>query len=262
MSVRKFGAGQSVKRVEDVRLDHGTGPLSPPTPAKAPSSRPLSCAARYAPRALHDRRSRRRPRHAGRPRRLHRRGLRRARRSAVPRAGREFRRLADPAEALSGDGGRRGRPCRRHRRHGRRRDRCRRRATPPRRSRSTGRSLPAGRRHGGAVRPARRWSSTARPATSPTTRISATRPRPTPSSPRRRARRRSRSSTRASSPITWSRAPRAPTSTRRRARSRWTLGSQGVHVIKTLLCEKILKIPPTSCASSPRTSAAASAPRT
>ena len=185
MSVRKFGAGQSVKRVEDiVSSPAGQLRLRRRRWRRAESrlrAQPLR------PRAFLRRRSRRGPRHARRARRLHGQGFRRSRRSALSGAGRQRRRLATPlkpypvmADGASTTSATSSRMVVA--------ETMRRPATPPRPSRRLG-ALPAVVDMEAPCGPARRSCSTARPATSPTTRISATRRKTDAVFARRRARR-------------------------------------------------------------------------
>ena len=173
MKATKFGMGQGVKRVEDVRLVSGRGTYTSDVACEdalhAVFLRSPHAHARFANRG-----HRRRARHAGREGRLRRRGLRRARRARLPRPGAQFRQFPDAAEALSGDGRERSRACRRHRRDGRRRHRPFRRATPPRRSPSPGTSCRSSSTSKQAMRPGAPQVFAGAPATSPTTRISAT----------------------------------------------------------------------------------------
>ena len=100
MSVRKFGAGQSVKRVEDVRLVTGQGRYASDACDGSTLKRGLPAQPLW-PRAVLDRRSRRGARHARRACDLYGQGFRGPRRPALPGADAQFRRLADAAEALS-----------------------------------------------------------------------------------------------------------------------------------------------------------------
>ena len=219
MKPTKFGVGQRVKRVEDVRLVSGRGNYRVGRGRGSRTQGGLFAQSPWACQIPH-RGRRGRARGAGRPRRVCRERFRRTRRSPLRRSDPQLRRVEHAAQALSGDGGKRGPSCRRHRRDGGRRydvASARRRRIDQRRLGRASR-----RRRHGRSRQARSASSSlpARPAMSPTIRISATGKRRTPHSTRRRTRSGSRSSIRGRSQTTWSRVRRSENTIREPADSR------------------------------------------
>ena len=259
MKPMKFGVGQGVKRVEDVRLVSGRGNY---TSDASRGRRAQGGVSAQSPRTceIPDRGSRGRARGAGHPGRLCGERFQQSRPPALRCPGSELRQVKDAAQTLSGHGGGRGRSCRRHRRHGGRRYN----ASGARRRRIDRRDMgraARGRRHGrGHPSPGRQRSLPAPRATSPTTPTSGTSRKPTPHSRGRRARLRSRSSTRAWSPTIWSRVRRSAKYDSKSGRLTLNVGSQGVHAIRDVVADEILKIPRHFFASSRRTSAAVSAP--
>ena len=81
------------------------------------------------------------------------------------------------------------------------------------------------------------------PATCCSTCRSATRRRPRRRSPRRMRWPKYRSSIRASSPISWKPAPRSAEYDAKRDHLTLTIGSQGSHRLRDILCQNVLKIP-------------------
>ena len=262
MSVRKFGAGQSVKRVEDIRLVTGQGRYASDACEEA-RLKAAFVRSPVRPRALLDRRSATLPGHAGRARRLSRPRILRGsavclawRRSRTPMARmtplKPYPVMADGAVDHVGDIVAMVVADTADRGPGRRRGRC------P----WTGTRFPRSSTWSKPCAPARRWCLRRRPATSPMTRSRRQTKTDAIFATGRRARLASKSSTRASSPITWSRAPRAPTSTQRPAKSRSNSAARACTSSRCCSAIAILNMPAENCASSPRTSAAASAPRT
>ena len=143
MRTMKFGVGQPVKRVEDVRFVSGQGALHVRPRARGRAARrfpaqPARSCANFASTDLEAARALPGVKAVFVARDF-------AALGDLPCLAQvpEFGRVDDAAEALSGDGGRRGASRRRHRRDGGRRHAMRRRATPSRRSTSSGRRAPA-----------------------------------------------------------------------------------------------------------------------